>query len=535
MSTFEECVVNIIKSDPKSADNPEKVAKDAAEMVTKNTGKPMILTNPMKIKVKQIIAKNAVKSMEKEIETESKTESKTESITELKNEEKEEEIVVESGMEKEPEPEKELEKPPQKVPLSMQKRDPNIPIGRCRAPKNEPKFDTYTQNILSVKGYLKQALLGFPTNEQTADFPIPVSISVLDYISSFGLSNEIDEQFTKFDALIAKCYQGLIDQLPNTILLFRTGHEALYYKKGEKKRERKNITKDVELWDVHKVLMEYQLPPLPKFIKDGIWKTYLMTAAIHSVNVFEPKQIHFLVDRCYRFPKLEYYHKYEYDENDIKKIIPVPKTPQLAYAALLSCAQDINMAKAELFMKAVYKNRIGITSHPRLTEQIKKESWSKALANITAIDLTLFEEEDQTTIQMWTNILSSTYCYHIFMNAIEGSPHFAAALNHLLDLKLSLKLLCSSLYPISFIFTPFLAKVNKRPEVKNQEKICGIRKGINAHFMHYVLTDAFEACGWIGYLLNNTEEENYNIGILHEFLKQLEEPIKKPKKIKDKK
>jgi hypothetical protein len=534
MSTFEECVHIILKSDPKSADNPGKLAKDAAEMVTKSTGKPLSLTQPLKVKVKQIITDNPVKAMEKITdETPKKSE---------KEEEKEEEIIVESAMEKEPEPEPEPEKPlqsssstPEKVPLSMQKRDPNIPIGRCRPPKNEPKYDMYIPNILSIKGQLKQPLLGFPTNERQADFPIPVSISVLDYISSFDLPNEIDDKFTLFDDLLAKCVKTLVNQVPNTILLFRTGQEALYYKNGEKKRERKNITKDEPLWYSHIDLMNYQLPPLPKFVKEGIWKTYLMGAAIHSINTFDPTILRSISDRYYRFPKLEYYHKYEYDERDINKMIPTPKCSQIAYSQLLSCIQDIKMSKAELFMKAVYENRIGITSHPRLTEQIKKESWSKALANITAIDVSKYNEEDQTTIQMWQNILSSIYCYHIFMNGIEESPHFSSALFHLLDIKLSLKLLCSSLYPISFIFTPFLARVNKRPEAKNQEKIHVVRKGITEYFMHYVLTDTFEACGWIGYLLNNTEEENYNIGLIHEFLKQLEEPIKKPKKFKEKK
>ena len=83
---------------------------------------------------------------------------------------------------------------------------------------------------------------------------------------------------------------------------------------------------------------------------------------------------------------------------------------------------------------------------------MKEKMWLTALGNLIQI-----KEKDRTEMQnIWFRILKSRFMYYIFMYCIPGSKWVLKALEYIIKHQETIKMAMSELYPISFLFTPFM-------------------------------------------------------------------------------
>jgi hypothetical protein len=403
--------------------------------------------------------------------------------------------------------------------------------------KKMPKFTIYTVKIHSKEGQILNLfppLDKFVTNQGISEFPEFGSVTLEEYIKTFKLAKEIPDYFENWESLMADV--KLPDRSPNTLLIFANkdmSNYILYHRIEESKSGKKSVhthavPRNIELEQAYTLAANNPLPSLPNFINSELWKRFLISPVINSINIISPDNLK-IQDRYYKFVKMYYYHNYQPDENDLLSIKPIPQFPTLSYMKLLEAIKDIDIQRADIFMKKIFINRIGISL--RLPTEIKKELWCKALANIRSIKLENFTEEEIFVITMWQNILLSPYCYYIFLEGLKGTNHFNTAISQLLKIRFSLKLLCTSLYPICFIFTPFMAKGPRPPVDTNEQVLPKYKKNINQQYKTLALTDSYEENNWI-YYATAKEQENHNIGLIFSWLTKLEEkPVRQKHKI----
>jgi hypothetical protein len=221
--------------------------------------------------------------------------------------------------------------------------------------------------------------------------------------------------------------------------------------------------------------------------------------------------------------------------------------PLTLYYTLLHQVYKFTGSNIVALMKRIYKNRIGITSHPALTEDIKRKAWLQAYYNAltytpssdpappalpprTAFGKTFQQPtplSEAEAIDVWRNILSSRHAYEIMMNSHTAVAMFEKALEQFITYTPSnIRLMATVLYPISFLFLPlmfgaldFVYERMMRPVTHATSRVY-ISKSFTRALASPTVTN-YNAMAWCYYLLNTPSDGvNPILRILHHEINQ---------------
>lgn len=195
------------------------------------------------------------------------------------------------------------------------------------------------------------------------------------------------------------------------------------------------------------------------------------------------------------------------------------------YFQLFADLKKFTPAQFVHIIKNIYTHRIGIVSHPKCSPEFKKTHWIQALNNINAINEETLNEctpREISVIEAWRNVLSSCYAYHVVMNCVPESSLFEKAMCDLIQEGTSIKLFENVLYPISFVFTPFMLGINSlgrnNKESLTKVSLAAYNKMVNDMFNSFgdiqLKYFDYDECNWL-YYAENTKTENYTLKILH--------------------
>jgi hypothetical protein len=141
---------------------------------------------------------------------------------------------------------------------------------------------------------------------------------------------------------------------------------------------------------------------------------------------------------------------------------PLPDVPKLNYYITLSTLCDYNPSSSAIFNQ-IYANRCAVLSHPNVNPSEIEKAWTQTQCNFKNFKLDVknkiveeLNDQERKVFDAWNNILNSKYCYLIICKCYSENQQFKLAFNSLLKEPFTTKLLCSLLYPISFIFSPFM-------------------------------------------------------------------------------
>jgi hypothetical protein len=530
MTSFQDILKGILDEDIEQVYRPD-ILSVALDKYNKMNNKNLKLTGVLKVQGNNIV-KEYTKMADELKETQKKS-----LMTKSDDEEPLDEDVSEKDLEADEVPEKDLEASVSSAAVSSAavssasvssaavssaESTPGVMVKLVRKPRIPlPEFTLYTQGITSERGQIKsgiraEALRKFHTFAAEANFPEFGVVTADEYVHAFNLSEDVLAELHDLDRITKTIKpQG---QKVGTIFHYASAQRSVSYSAIDKKKAPLE-PRNEELINVFEKLYKHTMPPCQKFN----WKTYLLSRVINSINVIESKVLR-ISDRYYKIGKLNYFHDYTPDIDDVKNAVAPSRFLSLAYSTLLNTICEVNIQRHELLLRNIFRNRGGITgNNDKLPEATRKSCWCKALGNMEQLDLSLFSPEEREIIQMWQNILRSPYCYYIFLYNVTGSAHFVTAINKLLKPCLSLKLLGTCLYPICFVFTPFMCKTNKRPPT-GTGKGCVYKKNISEHYNHIATEkDTPEQCNWIGFL-DTGEEENTNLCLLHDWLATVKDP-----------
>lgn len=214
--------------------------------------------------------------------------------------------------------------------------------------------------------------------------------------------------------------------------------------------------------------------------------------------------------------------------------IPVDKyAPD--YMMLFSDLKTFNGSQFQRVIKNIYNHRSGIVLHPKCSTEFKKKCWLQAYANIVAIDeKSLTEPQEQMVITAWKNVLSSRFAYHIIMDCVPESSLFNKAMIELIQEGTSIKLFESVLYPISFVFTPFMLGYDgftlPKSSLTNATEAT-YKKDLGRIFFEFgssvMKLYEYEPCLWIYY--GEGKSKNVMVDLLHNIVLTTETKKKEKK------
>ena len=201
---------------------------------------------------------------------------------------------------------------------------------------------------------------------------------------------------------------------------------------------------------------------------------------------------------------------------DFKSKVSAPSS--LDYGSILSTIKANSLAKRGVIAKEVFKHRDGLISHPRI-KPIKLSCWMNALSKIEVEMKRVDDEGKLNILKSWKNILSSEACYLICMNGITPNKFFTKYFDALISDKYSLSLMLGPLYPISWLFTPFMIDSDKfRYEDKSYKTSASISKVFTENVVK-VLEDAdkklyiYDDLVWCNELFKENEHMNRMVNL----------------------
>lgn len=196
------------------------------------------------------------------------------------------------------------------------------------------------------------------------------------------------------------------------------------------------------------------------------------------------------------------------------------------YMQLFSDLKKFNGTQFQRVVKNIYTHRSGIVLHPKCTSEFKKKHWLQAYANIKALDTSKLEyEKEKSIIEAWKNVLSSEFAFYIIMYCIPESTLFNKAFLELIQEGVTIKLLQSVLYPISFAFTPFMlghSNFTLPKQLVNMSETT-YKKELSRIFLDFgsplmKLYD-YDECLWLYYADKDTG--NIMVDLLHNVVKSI--------------
>ena len=130
------------------------------------------------------------------------------------------------------------------------------------------------------------------------------------------------------------------------------------------------------------------------------------------------------------------------------------------YFKLISMMDDYqapNRAAKNAFKWFLLRQAILSNNAKILTPYLRYMLWMSAYGNILKVIQTCqLNENEMRIISIWKNILSSFYCFLIFMFGVKPNKAFKGSLLLLISDDISIQLFETALFPISFLFTPFM-------------------------------------------------------------------------------
>ena len=164
---------------------------------------------------------------------------------------------------------------------------------------------------------------------------------------------------------------------------------------------------------------------------------------------------------------------FQFENKSYDRVLKEKSVKYYDYCKLLGLIDNYKSqvgAKNNLFSWFKLRSAILINNSKILTPYIRYILWMSAYGNILKlINNEEIKGSDYLNIIIWKNILSSFYCFIIFMFGIKPSKMFKGALGALLPNIITLQLMETVLFPISFLFTPFMY-INQIVKVEFNEK-----------------------------------------------------------------
>ena len=151
---------------------------------------------------------------------------------------------------------------------------------------------------------------------------------------------------------------------------------------------------------------------------------------------------------------------FQFENKTYDKVLKEKTTKYYDYCKLLGSIDEYKSeirAKNNMFSCFKLRSAILTNNSKILTPYVRYKLWISAYGNILKLitdgDI---KGNDYLNIIIWKNILSSFYCFIIFMYGIKPSKMFKGALGAFLPNIITLQLMETVLFPISFLFTPFM-------------------------------------------------------------------------------
>lgn len=167
---------------------------------------------------------------------------------------------------------------------------------------------------------------------------------------------------------------------------------------------------------------------------------------------------------------------------------------------------------AKIF-ETIFNNRFSYIEGKEIPKLIRN-AFTQAAGNLS---MYLDENENDEIAKLWFNIVKADTFIRGLINNYQLSKSFLAAFKALYSNKLSYKLYVGPLYPISFLFTPFMLKLDDTKCDKEMAKLFkeyieGKAKTVSTAFNKKFFnecTEQFMAAGdWIYYLKQNLKDNN---------------------------
>jgi hypothetical protein len=307
------------------------------------------------------------------------------------------------------------------------------------------------------------------------------------------------------------------------VFSYNRNQKRVYYEQINKKRQ--IIDNSVDLFNLYQELSSHKCPTANELIKSKQWPNYLLSPILHNISVLDTRKLN--KDQFFKFDNLNLFIGFP-DNNQIRMnfldsdvqilydLIPDKSFYVNEYHLLLSNIRDINSERLDSLFVNIYNNNKGILNNPKLTDEKKEKSWILALSNITKSNPQSLSEHDNKIFHIWLNIMNSPFCFYILMYGLPPSAYFNIAFEKLLIEPTTFKLLLTCLYPISFLFAPFICSSGSINKVQNQNgKKLVYKQNITQYFNDIVKNDDAEKCGWIGLMFENGE--NKNLCLLNEY------------------
>ena len=127
-----------------------------------------------------------------------------------------------------------------------------------------------------------------------------------------------------------------------------------------------------------------------------------------------------------------------------------PSTSFSSYMSILNFFKGFQLRGFQAKCALVFKNRSEFCMHPALDASTKKEMWLAALNNLKQI------KKKNEWQMLWERILQSKFMYYIMMFCIPHAKWLTKGLEHIIKHRDTIKMAMHELYPISFLFTPFM-------------------------------------------------------------------------------
>jgi hypothetical protein len=224
---------------------------------------------------------------------------------------------------------------------------------------------------------------------------------------------------------------------------------------------------------------------------------------IFTPNIIHSSNLKSLgADQQFVVPKASYCWNAENvcsDENIEKYTANIEKKAEKEFRVFKTHLVRTNMNKLSTLFKTIFKNRATFLYNVERTQRVIL--WKRAYSFVAGID-------DNETAQVWAKILSSSYCFNIIMDGLDGTTAFEDALVKLVEHPDSLKLFMTALYPISFVFTPFQARLTM--EILTDKKPADYKRGVCDNLTKFAI-DSTTGEDWVYYVKNDTE--NTTLGL----------------------
>jgi hypothetical protein len=230
----------------------------------------------------------------------------------------------------------------------------------------------------------------------------------------------------------------------------------------------------------------------------------LSTNVIFTPNIIHSSNLKSLgVDQQYVVPKASYCWNSDdicTDEAVEKYIATIQKKISNDFYVFKTHLVKPNMNKLSTLFKVVFKSRTSFLYNVERAQRVAL--WKRASSSVSVID-------DNETAQMWAKILTSSHCFNVIMDGLDGTTAFEDAIVKLVEQPDSTKLFMTALYPISFIFTPFQARLPM--EILTDKKPVDYKRGVCDNLTKFAIDPNTKAEDWVYYV--NNEAENTTLGL----------------------